>query len=292
MPWIKRNLFFVLSAAVGVVLMGCAGYFLYTGINDNSTSSDEFKQAVSELQNLQSKAPTKENIQIAKEQQQQVRELLTEARNSFAALPAPEQTDERGFKLLLDKSLAQLQEAANKAGVGLSTQYAFSFSAITTKLNFPPQNIHPWTGQIQEIKSICDILFQSKINFLEKIRRVPVGVEEQVGADYLAATSETNQICVTTPYEITFRAFSGEIAAVLDAFQRSKNGFVVKNIDVQPLTGADTTRGNPGAEAVPPPNRFRTPAQPGLPVGSPATILSETPLHVTLVVDVIKLKTP
>jgi hypothetical protein len=309
MVWIKRNLYFVLSAAVGVILMGVAGYFLYSGMNENASSSEALKQAIADLENYQSKAPypSDENIAEAKKQQQEVKNFLEEIRKSFAPIPIPEKTDEKGFKTLLDKSIAQLQGKAASSGVGLPLQYAFSFSAITTKLTFPVQNIEPWTVQLQEIKSLCGVLFQARINYLEGIRRVPIGGDEQGGPDYLAAASVTNETCVRTPYEITFRAFSGEIAAVLDGLERSTNCFSVKNIDIQgarpgmPIqTGIPDQRGNPEMRG--PDRRGQQPGRPGRfgpnqpfapgAYGGPITILSEVPLRVTILVEVIKLKSP
>ena len=280
--------------------MGCAGYFLYSSIEENTSASEDLKAADAELQTLQSKTPslTKENVQKSKAQQEQVKALLGEMKTSFAPFPAPLKTDQRGFKSFLDKSVDRLQYAATNAGVGLPNSYVFGFSGIKTRLVFPTESIEVWTAQIQEIKSICDILFQSRINFLEGIRRVPVSVEDVASSDILSAASITNQSAIITPYEITIRAFSGELAAVVDGFQRSGNCFALSNIDIQPSTVIqESTPTEAATVAAAFPGRFGRGMQPGMPPGAQSsgnlvTILSEKPLHVTLLVNVVKLRSP
>ena len=285
-----------------------AGYFLYSNLSDSSAASDELTGAAAELQTLQSKDPypSREHIQEAKDQQKQAQELLGKFNTTFAPFPPVAKTSEKEFKSLLDRSIIQLQLAATNAGVGLPPEYSFSFSAITSKLNFPPENIEPWIVQLQEIKALCDIVYRSKVDFFESLRRVPVG-DEQGGADYLGTTSVTNGNTVTTPYEIQFRAFSPEIAAVLEGFMHATNCFVIKNVDILPSTGLDLSslgapseggyaqvrrpRGRGGRGEVD--NSADLAAQ-ALRAGpaAPTVILSEKKLHVTMLVQIIKPKSP
>src|SRR5438128_2529511 len=121
MLWIKRNLFFVIGIAVGVLLIGGAGYYLWNALNDNSSASDDLKGALSEWQTLQTKSPypSSENILAAQDEQKRLRAFLGEFRQSFAPFPAPAKTDEKGFKTYLEKTLAVLQMAATNARVQL-----------------------------------------------------------------------------------------------------------------------------------------------------------------------------
>ena len=329
MAWIKRNLIFVVSAAVGVLLVLGAAYYLYTGWSDNTQANEDFKAALGELETMQSKNPfpSKENIELAKADQQRVRDLLAEYQKTFIPFPAPPKTDEKEFKSLLSKTIAQLQMSATNAGVGLPMPYYFSFSAIYSdkgeKIIFPAESIGPWMTQLEEIKTICDVLYHSKISFLEGLRRVPVAADDQGGGpDYLQITSVTNQNFVMTPYEISFRAFGSEIAAVMNGFQQAKNCFIIKSIEVLPghATTTPMEMGLPAPAQAPvrayiPPAPQRAPGgldemnpdvmvprsaaapvaapvyRPTAPAG-PATILSEKPLHVVILLNVVKIQAP
>jgi len=74
MSWIKRNLFFVIGSLVALILMGLAGWFLYTkwGLNNEVLASLNTDYA--ELKTLNSANPhpgagSVDNIKLAQEQQ-------------------------------------------------------------------------------------------------------------------------------------------------------------------------------------------------------------------------------
>jgi hypothetical protein len=75
----------------------------------------------------------------------------------------------------------ELQAGASNAGVVLPPNYAFTFSAQKGKLTFAPGSIEPWTAQLSEIKTICSILYEAKVNGIEGLRRVPVSPDDQGG---------------------------------------------------------------------------------------------------------------
>jgi len=292
MPWIKRNLIFVICLAVGVILLGGSGYFLFTSMKGNAAAAEDLRSATSQYDQLLKKVPfpSPENIQLAKDQQQEVQELLTQVKSAMPPFPVPPKTDEKGFKSALDRGIARLQESARAARVEIPTNYAFSFSGITTKLSFPPECIDPWMQQLQEINALCDILYRSKINYLDGILRVPIGTDES-GADYVAASSITNDMGVITPYQITFRSFTPEVATVLNNFQDATNCFVVKDVEIQ--RAGDVSATSTGDPAPVTGGQYRgTSGQTAAAANTPVTILSEKLLRVTLIVDIIKPKSP
>ena len=143
------------------------------------------------------------------------------------------------------------------------------------------------------MKTISEILFAARVNSLDGIQRVRVSDDDANGpqADYFDDHSVTNNLAVLTPYQITFRSFSPEIAQVLAGFASSPHGFIVRSINVQPA----------GAAAATAPERRRrcrtataadNPASPPTVVpgrGGLQTVLNEQLLRVTLVVEVVKL---
>jgi hypothetical protein len=327
MAWIKRNIFFVIIAAVGLLLTGYCGYLLYNSLAENAGVSSDYQSTSSGLEALRQKTPypSPENIQAAKADQDRVRTFLGDFRQRFAPFPPAPVEDEKGFRTHLVDSMARFRGEATNAGVELPEDFLFSFSGLMGKLTYPPDNITPWMEQLEEIQAILDILYHAKINYLYNLQRAPVSADDS-GTGCLPVSIVTNQWGVVTPYKIIFRGFSAEIAGVLEGFARSSNCFIVKAV----IVGPDTSVQQPVAQPVvqpavgtPPPQTFIPPPQgrptrfggrgmPGYPsirppsapvvaapvaappvavaVGGPVTVLAESPLMVTVSVDVIKLK--
>lgn len=332
MPWIKRNLFFVAGGLAALILMGFAGFFFFSNWKNDKAISDELAQQISELNRLYSSDPhpgTEEvdNISAAKKDERRVQEFLKNAHKLFVPVAPYKKTDDRGFNNLLLNTIYELQTGASNAGVILPPQYSFTFAAQSGKLTFAPGSIEPWTAQLSEIKTICNILYEAKINALEGLRRVPVSLDDQNGGtDYLSTTIVTNDIAIVTPYEVSFRSFSGEIGAVLDGILRATNCLIVKTLTVEPskvpIGGANPNElGQPTPGVAPAYVPQPAPAgrdfearygagvgvapmrsapayapapvagRPTAPTG-PTVFLSEKPLHVTMLIDVVKLKPP
>ena len=194
-----------------------------------------YNSTLSNLQLIQQKTPypSTDNIQAAKADQEHVRQFLAEFRKCFAPFPPPPVKDEKGFKTYLEDSLVQFRVRATNAGIELPAGFGFAFSSLVGKFNSPPANIAPWTQQLQEISTILDIVYHAKVNYLAGLHRVPVSPDDNgIGDCLLQATTVTNQWGVVTPYKITFRGFSTEIAAVMEGFARSSNCFIIKAVDV------------------------------------------------------------
>ncbi len=330
MVWIKRNLFFVISAAVGLFVTGYCAWLLCNSLKENAGVSEEYRTTHDAEEAIRQKSPypSKENIQAAKADQERVRLFLADFRKSFALFPAPPVKDEKGFKTYLEDTLIRFRGEATNAGVLLPPDYSFAFSGLIGRLTYPAASIGPWMQELEEIDAILDILCRAKINYLGGLQRVPVSTDDSGTGDLLAAAAVTNQWGIVTPYKITFRGFSAEIAAVMEGFARSSNCFIIQAIvvgpdtSVQPLVVQPAPQQpaagyaprpqspNPPQNANPGLNRFR--GRPDFPWSRPApapvaaapvaaapvaaaspsvvTILSENPLLVTVSINVVKLK--
>jgi hypothetical protein len=297
MVWIKRNLFLVLSAAIGLILLGGAGYFVYTSWDADRAAVEDLTQAKSELDTLLKKKParTPELVREVKDSQKEVRAVLEKFKDVYAPAPQLPKVDEKNFKLTLDGTIAQLQSSASNAGVRLfMPDYAFSFSGLMTKLNFPSNGIPGWLVQLHEIKEICNIIYNAKANTLEAIHRVPVTIDESGSSDFLACSSVTNDMIIRTPYEVVIQGYSREIADVMNGFLRSSNCFIVKNIDIGPsgnsgaaisaLTTVTSRRDRAYARRTAGPNPNPAAVNPSAPV----TLVSENLLRAVILVDIVK----
>lgn len=244
MSWIKRNLYFFILSIVGVVLMGLAGWFSYSKWNLNNQMLTSLNESYDKLKALNNQNPHPgagqiDNIKTAKDQREQLREFIRKSRSYFARIaPIPDEPKltDRDFSVSLSRTIAQLQRYAASSSVILQSNYSFSFEAQKAKVSFAPGSLTNLATQLGEVSNLCSVLFEAKINSLDNLRRERVSADDSSGpqTDYLTEKSVTNELAILTPYEVTFRCFSSELAAVLSGFASSPYGFVVKTINVDP----------------------------------------------------------
>jgi hypothetical protein len=314
MAWIKRNLVFVIGAVIAVGLLAAAGVYNYKNWQRNNAALDALNQTYQTLQRLNSQNPSPgndkiNNIQTARDQEQQLREWIQQAGHFFQPIaPVPDPTNgvitDAKFAAARDHTLNQLQVEAVNASVTLPPQYSFSFEAERTSVKFAPGSLDLLAQQLGEVKMICELLYAAKINSLDGIRRVRVSNDDVSGpqSDYIDQTAVTNGLAVFAPYEVTFRCFSKDLATVLSDFASSPHGFVVKDVNVQPAAGVTTASLSSGPQ---PMSGFDqqssypyAPRSAPAPAGRPATptgrgglqtVLDEQLLSITLDVEIVKL---
>jgi hypothetical protein len=236
MAWIKRNLFFVISVAIGLAATGYCGWLLYAALGQTRTAGEDYTQKLKSLQDLQNKKPlpTPESIAAAQADEERVRQFLADFHKAFGDFPAPAKLDPHGFKDYLQRTISRWGLEATNAEVGLTPNYNFSFQEQMDTLSLPAENIEPWMQQMEQIGAILHILYKAKINFLVRIQRPAVSQDDNNGDDVMPLTGGTNQWGVVTPYKAEFRGFSTDVAAVLAGFAGATNCFVVKTIIVAP----------------------------------------------------------
>jgi len=289
MAWIKRNLFFVVGGALAFVLLGAAAFYDFKSWQRNSAAFVKLNEIYGTLkeagtQKISPGNDKVDNIAAAREQERQVREWIKQARDYFqpiAPIPKGNVTSE-AFAAALRTTIHELQQEAGVSSVMLPPDYAFSFTAQRIQVRFAPGSLEPLSVQVGEVKTISEILFAARVNSLDSIQRIRVSDDDTTGpqSDYIDDHSVTTELALATPYVITFRAFSPEIAQVLANFAASPHGFIAKGINVQPAGAVAVGGAAPPATPAPPP-----PGRGGL-----QTVLKEQLLRVTLEVDVVKLK--
>jgi hypothetical protein len=224
--------------------MVAAGWFLYSKWDLNNQVFNQLNDTSEQLKRLAQQNPHPgnakiDNIKAAKDQVQGLHEYIQKTRAYFHRIPPiPDEPkiSDMSFSTALSRTLNQLQRDATNSSVTLPTEYAFSFDAQRRALSFAAGSLQPLSVQLGEVKAIADVLFQAKVNSLERIRRERVSGDDANGSqsDYLIEKSTTNELAVMTPYELTFNCFSTELAAVLSGFASSANGIIVKNFNVEP----------------------------------------------------------
>lgn len=318
MTWIKRNLIFVIIVIVAVALLALAAIYDLRNWKRNATALETLNETYSTLQQLNNEKPSPgddkvNNIEAARNQLQEVNQWIDRMTQHFRPIdPIPNPangvvTDAR-FASARDHTLNQLQVEADKASVVLPPDYGFSFQAERTLVRFAPGSLQPLATQLGEVKAICEVLYSAKINSLDDIRRERISADDANGSqsDYLDESEVTNDLAVFTPYQVTFRCFSQDLAEVLSQFASSPNGFIVTGINVQPAQTGGTSSspayndyaasGAVGGRPNPyQPNPYREYVQPALaapsrPVsrGGLQTVLNEQLLSITLEVKLVK----
>ena len=295
MAWIKRNLFFVIGGILALGLLGAAGFYNYKGWSHNTAAFNQLNDIYGTLRKLMGQRPSPgndkiNNIEAAKAQERQMRDWMRQAADYFQPIAPIPNMDTRTvssqeFAEALRRTIDQLQHEADTASVILPPKYSFSFEAERQLVKFATGSLGSLAVQLGEVKTISEILFEAHVNSLDGIQRVRVSDDDASGpqADYFDDRSVTNNLAVLTPYQITFRSFSPDIAQVLAGFASSPHGFIVKSISVQPAGALTAT--SPEAPAPPPASvPAVTPGKGGL-----QTVLNEQLLRVTLVVEVVKL---
>ena len=316
MAWIKRNLFFAIGSLIALLLLGAAGYYGFKSWRDNSAKMGDLNEAYTDLGNYltQQPSPSDDNITAAKDQEAQLRKWIGEAREHFKPVePIPNPPDgvvtTEQFAGNLRKTLQDLQLEATNANVGLPPDYSFSFAAERNLVTFAPNSLNPLASHLGEIKALCDILFDAKINALDGIQREMISDNDATGpqSDYLADKSVTSDLATATPYIVTFRCFSADLGHVLAKLASTDYAFVVKGVNVMPASGSQMPFGvNPGGMPNPgfpqpgmpqpgfpqpgnfPPGTYPAGAQPPG-NGGLQTVLDEQLLQVTMAVEVVKL---
>jgi hypothetical protein len=256
MDWIKRNLYFLIGSLVALALMGLAGWYLYSKWQLNNDILGKLDEKYAELKRLSEQNPHPgdgkvDNIKAAKDQQQELRAYIQKAYQYFQhcpPIPVPEsgKLTSQEFSSALSRTIDQMERDAAKASVTLPPKdasgqtYSFSFAAQREKLDYARGSLEPLSVQLSEVKAICGVLFQAKVNALDYIRRERVSDDDSKGpqTDYLPEKSVTNELAVLSPYEVRFLCFSSELAGVLAGFASAPCGLLIKTIDVESAPAA------------------------------------------------------
>src|SRR5437762_106327 len=134
MDWIKRNLYFVIGAIIALVLLGGAGWYLWSKLNLNNEKWDNLSKAYDQLKQLNAQNPHPgagpvDNIKTAKEQVVELRDFQKKSRTVFEKIPpVPDlpKIHDRDFSFALSRTISTLRADATNFGVALPPDYEFS----------------------------------------------------------------------------------------------------------------------------------------------------------------------
>src|SRR5207248_8947402 len=185
--WIKRNLFLVVGGVLALGLLGLGGYYFWQSYDDSKSVEAKLEESKADLKRLTDLVPSanKENLEKARAEMQKLQAAITQTKTSFTPLPY-QKVKGQVFKANLDTAIDELQKKAERARVTLPVpKYAFTFAEQQKRLQFSEGSFPTLTEQLAEIKAICGILFEAKINKLTGLRRGRVTSDDPPAAvDY------------------------------------------------------------------------------------------------------------
>lgn len=319
--WWRENQSLLVSAFWALALLTAAGTFLGCNYFKDRRVTAALVAQSEELRALRARDPfpSRANLLGTREQQLRVGTVLSNSRPYFTPVWQYAPLDSAGFKRLLETTLYELKRKAKSAGVALPHRYSLTFKAQRGRMQFAPGTLGPLAAQLADIKALCTILFDARAHALERIRRARVSPDDpQDSPDFLAGSVHVNHRAraIVAPYEIQFRAFSEELAAILNAFQRGPHGFVIRSLSVQRLPEHGSQNSDDTDGELPTPNlqsakepaadRYQmverppeghpilaipnlTVARLAMPTKRPVKVLDESPLRITLRVDAMRL---
>ena len=302
MLWIKRNLFLVIFGVIALGLLGWSIMFFMAKQAENARLEGDLQAAKSQLDQLYSKVPfpNETNIASATADVVRVRKDVNAVKEFFQPVPF-EKVADKDFTVLLQNTIVDLQKRAQQVGIQLpESDYAFSFKAQKNALTFAPGSFPTLPMQLAEIKALTEIIYDAKVNRITNIKRMKVTTDDPEGsADYHGLTTHTNTFTqtVSNPYQFEIHGFSGDLGKVIEGLYKSKHGFILKSLHVEPAPEAPAAApGQMPVRPVPPPNAPvpgpgpRPPVQPGAKPKPEAlkTVLNERVLKAILLVEVVK----
>ncbi len=313
MTWIKRNLYFLLGSLVALALMIVGCVYLFSQISKEAQVAGDIEKQYAELTRLSTLNPHPgdekiDNIKAAKSQEAGLRAHIAKTRALFQRItpipdPATNKVSNSEFAAQLRNTVSQLRHTAEQQSILLPPDYYFTFEAQKKLMIFAPASLDRLAVHLGEIKAICEVLFDAKVNALDGLKRETVSENDNNPPDYLVQKTVSTPLADLTPYEVSFRCFSTELASVLGNLANSPYGFMVKTINVEPaspMASAEDPAGlGQAAPGQPQPmpmvrNGLR-PGSPAAPATGPAArgpqiFLHEKLFRVTLLIEVVKTK--
>jgi len=247
MDWVKRNLYWVIGGVVAFGLLGFSGYYLYSNLQQEKAIDEELTRQLDEWTNLEKAKPHPDDgsIAAAKQDLTRIKNLVGNFEKCFASFDYPKLTDSLEFKKALETTVDQLRRQAKESDVLIQTNYYFSFEAERLPTRYDPASLQPLGERLTEVVELCQVLFKAKVKSLESLQRVSAGKDDTVQSDLLSSPNQTtNTLAIVTPYQVTFVAFTAQLAGVINGFAQSPQCFLIRSLNI--TTNASVTGKPPG----------------------------------------------
>ena len=144
--------------------------------------------------------------------------------------------------LLNQEATNNLVKVRNDLLTRSDINFSFTFAPLMEQAEIAEDKIPELQVQMEDIKTISQVLFESQVRSLELLQRNRVTTEDFAALqnpNYLDIRNKyTNSISVVRPYRIKFRSLSGGIAKVLSGFAKQETFYTIRTMEVTPVNAA------------------------------------------------------
>ncbi|MBN2507321.1 MAG: Amuc_1100 family pilus-like protein [Verrucomicrobia bacterium] len=267
MLWLRRNLFWAVFGAASVLLLACGGWYLWSGVSGNAAVDKQIDDAKDALRVLVEAKPTPSdtNIDRARILMRQLEQVAHKEQRFFGEIPySPQQGIE--FLTVLNSNLTGLRLMASNRNVRLPSEFfAFSFESQINKPKFADRSFPVLAEQLAEVRLIITPLLEASVSSLVSVKR-PKTPDDADASPYchrlprMPYTSLDAKLdLLICPYEVTFFAFSENLARALENLCNAERFIAVKLVSI---SHEEPPKGSGGPPGVPPGVRI-----PGRPPG-------------------------
>ena len=189
-----------------------------------------------------------------------------------------------------EASVKVLTDASN---VSVRIPYNFTFVNLRAVPQLSKDKIPELQVQLKDIRTISEVLFQSRVRSIESLQRTRVTHEDfsvAASRDFLDARYKyTNTISVVRPYKVRFQCLSGGIAKTLNGFASEENFVVIRKMEVTKPDGGMEISTATATQVLTPPQMAWLVRQ-GFATTKATNVTSESLLEVDLDLDIIRKK--
>ena len=188
---------------------------------------------------------------------------------------------------------ASVQVLTDASNVSIRIPYNFTFMNLRAVPHLSKDKIPELQVQLKDIRTISEVLFQSRVRSIVSLQRTRVTHEDftsGISRDFLDARYQyTNTISVVRPYKVRFQCLSGGIAKTLNGFASEENFIVIRKLEVTKPGGAVEIPTATATQVLTPQQMAWLVAN-GFATTKATNVTSESLLEVDLDLDIIRKK--
>lgn len=263
LKWLKQNALMVGFVAAFVVVLGVLIWLQQAAASQRSEVDAALQEQQSKLGQLllQKPAPSRESIEVIKQDREQVDQLYKQLLGAVGQnIEVPPDLRPVSFLQLMASSFSRLHQAADAAGIKFQDGFAFGFGRYAgASSTLPAKNLSPddtkrvltlLVKQLAAIDQISMLLISNHVAEIDLIRRAevePGGGGGQAAGESLdaAVKAAPNALYHVLPFEFQFKCSEEALSGFLNSLTKANLFFAVRRLQVtgEPPTAENTATG-------------------------------------------------
>ncbi|MCD8533833.1 MAG: Amuc_1100 family pilus-like protein [Verrucomicrobia bacterium] len=231
----------MIGLAVAVLLIGGAGYFAFLQYNSFTQSQQTLQSERSTWEGLETKSPhpgtpNLDNIRSATNDLARVQQLFDTTQRLFRPVPPITISNAFDLNIAVNRTISSLNKQASLYGVTVPNSYNFTFRGQKEVIDFKSKGSIPkFAYHLNNVEKLVQAVYNARVHSLESIKRVRVDETDENSFGIMQNLGMTqDEFLLYTPYEISFKGFSSELASVLENLTNSEDVYIVKAMNVEP----------------------------------------------------------